>query len=59
MKPSIWMLYIGIFMCAAGIGLVGGLIMIALWFYNDYNNKIDKRQQTNYYALGPDQRNLA
>jgi len=59
MKPSIWMLYIGIFMCASGIGLVGGLIMIALWFYNDYNNKIDKRQQTNYYALGPDQRNLS
>ena len=53
------MLYIGIFMCASGIGLVGGLIMIALWFYNDYNSKIDKRQQTNYYACGPDQRNLA
>ena len=59
MKPSIWMLYIGIFMCCTGIGIVGGLIMIALWFYNDYNSKIDKRQQTNYYACGPDQRNLA
>ena len=53
------MLYIGIFMCCTGIGMVGGLIMIALWFYNDYNSKIDKRQQTNYYAYGPDQRNLA
>ena len=30
-KVSIWFLYIGIFLCASGIGLVGGLIFIAYW----------------------------
>ena len=28
---SNWFLYIGIFLCASGIGLVGGLIFIAYW----------------------------
>jgi len=28
---SIWFLYIGIFLCASGIGLVVGLIFIAYW----------------------------
>ena len=30
-KVSIWFLYIGIFLCASGIGLVVGLIFIAYW----------------------------
>jgi len=28
---SIWFLYIGVFLCASGIGLVVGLIFIAYW----------------------------
>ena len=28
---NIWFLYIGIFLCASGIGLVVGLIFIAYW----------------------------
>ena len=31
MGVSIWFLYIGIFFCASGIGLVVGLIFIAYW----------------------------
>ena len=31
MAVSIWFLYIGIFLCASGIGLVVGLIFIAYW----------------------------
>ena len=31
MGVSIWFLYIGIFLCASGIGLVVGLIFIAYW----------------------------
>ena len=30
-KLSIWFLYIGVFLCASGIGLVVGLIFIAYW----------------------------
>jgi hypothetical protein len=31
MGVSIWFLYIGIFLCASGIGLVVGAIFIAYW----------------------------
>ena len=31
MGVSIWFLYIGIFLCASGIGIVVGLIFIAYW----------------------------
>ena len=31
MAVSNWFLYIGIFLCASGIGLVVGLILIAYW----------------------------
>ena len=31
MGVSVWFLYIGIFLCASGIGLVVGLIFIAYW----------------------------
>ena len=31
MGVSIWFLYIGVFLCASGIGLVVGLIFIAYW----------------------------
>ena len=31
MAVSIWFLYIGIFLCASGIGLVVGVIFIAYW----------------------------
>jgi len=31
MAVSIWFLYIGIFLCASGIGIVVGLIFIAYW----------------------------
>ena len=31
MAVSIWFLYIGVFLCASGIGLVVGLIFIAYW----------------------------
>jgi hypothetical protein len=30
-KVSIWFLYIGIFLCASGIGLAVGLIFITYW----------------------------
>ena len=30
-KVSIWFLYIGIFLCASGIGIVVGAIFIAYW----------------------------
>ena len=30
-KISIWFLYIGIFLCASGIGIVVGAIFIAYW----------------------------
>ena len=31
MAVSVWFLYIGIFLCASGIGLVVGIIFIAYW----------------------------
>ena len=31
MAVSTWFLYIGVFLCASGIGLVVGLIFIAYW----------------------------
>ena len=31
MAISIWVLYIGVFLCASGIGLVIGIIFIAYW----------------------------
>jgi len=31
MAVSIWFLYIGIFLCASGIGIVVGAIFIAFW----------------------------
>ena len=31
MGVSVWFLYIGIFLCASGIGLIVGLIFIAYW----------------------------
>ena len=31
MGVSIWFLYIGIFLCASGIGIVVGAIFIAFW----------------------------
>ena len=31
MAVSNWFLYIGVFLCASGIGLVVGLILIAYW----------------------------
>ena len=31
MAVSIWFLYIGIFLCASGIGIVVGAIFIAYW----------------------------
>ena len=31
MAVSIWILYIGVFLCASGIGLVIGIIFIAYW----------------------------
>ena len=31
MAVSIWVLYIGVFLCASGIGLVVGIIFIAYW----------------------------
>lgn len=30
-----WMLYIGIFFMASGIGLPVGIIMVIMYFYND------------------------
>ena len=31
MAVSVWTLYIGVFLCASGIGLVIGIIFIAYW----------------------------
>ena len=58
-KPSIWWLWIGGFLLATGIGIPGGIFLIALWFYMDYTYKQELRRQNDYYAFGPDQRNLA
>jgi len=46
-------------MLATGIGIPGGIFLIALWFYMDYTYKQELRRQNDYYAFGPDQRNLA
>ena len=51
-KPSVIWLYIGMFMCCTGIGTIGGIIMIILWFYGDFNSKIDSRRQQDFYAYG-------
>ena len=41
MKNTKWWLYIGLFMCCTGIGIVPGVLMVALWAYLDYTNKKD------------------
>ena len=39
MANSRWLLWIGLFLCCTGIGTIGGLLMVAIYFYNDYTGK--------------------
>ena len=46
MAVSNWFLYIGIFLCASGIGLVVGAIFIAYWGIK----KLEEAKQCNSYT---------
>ena len=46
MAVSNWFLYIGVFLCGSGIGLVVGLIFIAYWGIN----KLEEAKQGNSYT---------
>ena len=63
MAVSNWFLYIGIFLCASGIGLVVGAIFIAYWAVKHLSDKQCGSQvnygtaeftQNNYYMNGTD-----
>tara|TARA_R110002051_G_scaffold269602_2_gene329815 strand:- start:513 stop:689 length:177 start_codon:yes stop_codon:yes gene_type:complete len=43
MANSKWFLYCGLFLCCTGIGTIGGLIMVAIYFYNDYTRGIQNK----------------
>ena len=45
-KVSIWFLYIGIFLCASGIGIVVGAIFIAYWCIKT----LEESKCGNYYT---------
>ena len=63
---STWFLYIGIFLCASGIGLVVGLIFIAYWgiktlegakqgnSYTENNTENNFTANINHYHAGND-----
>ena len=46
MAVSNWILYIGVFLCASGIGLVIGLIFIAYWGIKT----LEEAKQGNFYT---------
>ena len=48
MANSKWLLWIGLFLCCTGIGIVGGIIMVAIYFYQDYTQKQDRYHQKEY-----------
>ena len=48
MKNSKWFLWVGLFLCCTGIGTIGGLIMVAIYFYNDYTGKQSKYDKAEY-----------
>ena len=48
MANSKWLLYIGLFLCCTGIGIAGGVIMVAIYFYQDYTQKQDRYQKEEY-----------
>ena len=48
MANSKWFLWIGLFLCCTGIGTIGGLIMVAIYFYNDYTGKQPKYNKEEY-----------
>ena len=53
MENTKWWLYIGLFMCCRGIGIIPGILMVALWAYLDYTNKNktnDSKYDKNEYA---------
>jgi len=53
MENTKWWLYIGLFMCCTGIGIIPGILMVALWAYLDYTNKNktnDSKYDKNEYA---------
>ena len=63
---SVWFLYIGIFLCASGIGIVVGLIFIAYWgiktleeakqgnSYTENNTENNFTANINHYHAGND-----
>jgi len=38
----------GLFLCCTGIGIVGGVIMVAIYFYQDYTQKQDRYHKKEY-----------
>ena len=58
LQPSIWTLYVGMFLCATIIALPVGVIMCVMYFYSDKVARDEKNRHRNYYAFGPDQRNM-
>ena len=48
MANSKWFLWVGLFLCCTGIGTIGGLIMVAIYFYNDYTGKQPKYDKEQY-----------
>ena len=48
MANSKWFLWIGLFLGCTGIGTIGGLIMVAIYFYNDYTGKQPKYDKEEY-----------
>jgi len=48
MANSKWFLWIGLFLCCTGIGTIGGIIMVAIYFYNDYTGKQPKYDKEQY-----------
>jgi TM2 domain-containing membrane protein YozV len=48
MANSKWLLWIGLFLCCTGIGTIGGIIMVAIYFYQDYTGKQEKYNKEDY-----------
>ena len=48
MANSRWFLWVGLFLCCTGIGTIGGIIMVAIYFYNDYTGKQNRYKKEEY-----------
>jgi len=49
MANSRWLLWVGLFLVCTGIGLPGGILLVAIYFYQDYTGK-QKRYNKEEYA---------